>query len=464
MLLKDADASFEGQRATVRQHLLLQDIPPSVSAGFVSMLPPSRFASLAYRKRGKRPYLQPRGGFALWEHQRELTLALAASGADFIPLTIDSHTRQNDYDRAASLLKKSIIERKNLLNGYPLLAHGVLSTRLLFENVEKPVSLRHGTPDARVLVEAALDAGITEIEGGGLCYCLPYSRAYPIDRAILNWQYVDRLCALLSSPDRPIHRESFGALTATMVPPFLVVAIEILELLLAVQQGVRSFAVSFSQTGSMVQDLATSQALRDVAAIKLAQMGFSETEVRLVFHQWMGAFPRERIYAEALITQGAVIATLCGADKVVVKTRTEALGIPDAQSNADAVAMTRYAMDLCAGVTFSDDEMREEADAIAAAASYVIDAVIGIANAPLWDCIARSVRAGFLDIPFAPHQENKNQLWTVRDSNRNIRVADAGCVPLPEFFRIREKKKIGMRLGETSLDAILKDILLMVRS
>ena len=54
---------------------------------------------------------------------------------------------------------------------------------------------------------------------------------------------------------------------------------------------------------------------------------------------------------EALIVQGAVTAVLAGADKVVVKTRTEALGVPDPQSNADAVAMSRYAMDLCLGST-----------------------------------------------------------------------------------------------------------------
>ena len=44
-------------------------------------------------------------------------------------------------------------------------------------------------------------AGITEIEGGGISYCLPYSEAFPLDRALLYWQYVDRVCALHSTKE-----------------------------------------------------------------------------------------------------------------------------------------------------------------------------------------------------------------------------------------------------------------------
>ena len=58
----------------------------------------------------------------------------------------------------------------------------------------------------------------------------------------------------------------------------------------------------------------------------------------------MGAFPLDRAKADGLITQGAMIAALCGADKVVVKTRKEAHGIPTNKDNADAVALTRQAM------------------------------------------------------------------------------------------------------------------------
>ena len=60
---------------------------------------------MAYAKRGHVPCVQPRGGFPLFEAQRQLTLQLSAAGADFIPLTIDSYTRHNQYDTATQLLQ-----------------------------------------------------------------------------------------------------------------------------------------------------------------------------------------------------------------------------------------------------------------------------------------------------------------------------------------------------------------------
>ncbi len=455
---------FIKQRETVRQSPLLAEVDAADGAAFLAQLPESRYAASAFQNRGEHPILQPRGGFALFDDQAQLTHELDVAGADFLPLTIDSHTRQNDYERAATLLEQCEERNENLLNGYPLLAHGALLTRSLFTDINKPVSLRHGTPDARVLVEAALDAGITEIEGGGICYCLPYSRSYPIDRALLNWQYIDRLCAYYSTDERRIHRESFGPLTATMVPPCMVVAIQVLELLLAAEQGVRSFSVSFSQTGSMAQDIATATALRETTQKWLDQLGYTNVDVRLVFHQWMGAFPVERIHAEALITQGAVTAALIAADKIVIKTRTEALGIPDSNSNADAVKVTKFALRLSqslAGCTGLNTD--EESAHIATAANTILENILQLRGIALWDRVASAVRTGIIDIPFAPHQENRGELWTVRDNDDAIRIADQGKVPLPESFLKREQQKLSNRQENVGLDTMLYDVMLMVR-
>ncbi|WP_185819417.1 methylaspartate mutase [Chlorobium phaeovibrioides] len=463
--LNEMVEDFSAKRALLRIHPLVRELPEDASALWLVKMPVECFAAVAYERRKHCPFLQPRGGFGLWDQQRELSLALAKAGADFLPLTIDSHTRHNDYDRALMLLRQSEETGENLLNGYPLLAHGATVTRSLYEGINIPVSLRHGTPDARLLVEVALDSGITEIEGGGLCYCLPYSRAYPVDRALLNWQYVDRLCAVLSTPERPIHRESFGPLTATMVPPFMVVAVEILELLLAAEQGVSSYAISFAQTGSLTQDLATARALRFCASHYLECYDLKNISVRLVFHQWMGAFPHERVHADALIVQGAVTAALAQADKVVVKTRTEALGIPDPQSNADAVGMSRYAMELCQGgdIIGNGSEIAEEAESIISAVDHLLGIVFECGGTALWDSVARAVRSGLIDIPFSPHQENANRMWTLRDADRSIRIADPGFVPLPQTFLNRERAKLAGRCSDKSLDRMLDDIMLMVR-
>jgi len=53
----------------------------------------------------------------------------------------------------------------------------------------------------------------------------------------------------------PINRESFGPLSATLQPPLIVIVIQLIEMLLSLEEGVKSFSVSFSQTGSITQDM-----------------------------------------------------------------------------------------------------------------------------------------------------------------------------------------------------------------
>ena len=79
-------------------------------------------------------------------------------------MTIDSHTRLNDYKTAELLLGRSVMENANLLNGFHL-QFTVMKSPGGLQRRQKPISLRHGTPDARLLIETALAAGVTEIEG-----------------------------------------------------------------------------------------------------------------------------------------------------------------------------------------------------------------------------------------------------------------------------------------------------------
>ncbi len=53
---------------------------------------------------------------------------------------------------------------------HPLINHGYRTTREMVTHFKTPISLRHGTPDARLLVEVALASGIFEIEGGPITY------------------------------------------------------------------------------------------------------------------------------------------------------------------------------------------------------------------------------------------------------------------------------------------------------
>jgi methylaspartate mutase epsilon subunit len=455
---------IEDERAQLLRSEGTADLDLTTARDHLRVTPPERFASYAYRERPDRPYVQPRGGFPGADRQRELTLALVEAGADFVPLTIDSHTRHNDYRTAEALLHQGRRDGHDLLNGYPLISHGVRDTRRVLDGVRVPISLRHGTPDARLLTEVALACGITEIEGGGLCYTLPYSKSYPLDRALAHWQYVDRLCALTGTPELPVQRESFGPLTATLVPPVMTVVVQLCELLLAAQQGVRSFTVSFGQTGSLEQDVAIAQVLRSRATSLLAQAGIEGVTVRLAYHQWMGAFPAQRSLAWQLIAVSAMLSRLVDADKVVVKTPDEAIGIPTIASNAEAVRAVRYVLDMFPdSAALTSEVVEEERELIDGETGDVLEHLLSLPVHSLASAVHRGVLTGAIDIPFAPHERNAGRLVTDRGPGRRIRILSPGSVPISATHARREKELLSTRSADRGplWERLLRDAWIM---
>jgi methylaspartate mutase epsilon subunit len=457
--------SFDGIRSQVLGHPKLEGVIDNEVREYLAGMQDECFASVRFSRLHHSPYIQPRGGYATFDRQQKLTKALSEAGADFLPLTIDSYTRHNDYDRAQLLLEKSLGDGKDYLNGYPLVNHGFEITRLLFTDLNKPVSLRHGTPDARVLVEMAIASGITEIEGGGISYCLPYSMNYPLDRALLNWQYIDRLAAQYSTPERPIHREFFGPLTGTMVPPAMMIAVSIIELLLAAEQGVCSATVAFSQTGSFFQDVATANVFRKFSAKYLQELGFTDMKVYLAYHHWMGAFPPDRRKADYLIACASLTAKIIGADKVITKTRDEAWGIPSIQANVEAIQETNYVMSkFISTSSLNSPNIERESQLIAREARSIIDAVLDMPGNNFWYSVNRAVHMGIIDIPFAPNLANRNRLLTVRDGNLAIRIKSAGSVPLDDTA-IEEERALLQQYPSSFIstaDQMLGDINVML--
>ena len=120
---------------------------------------------------------QPRAGVPLIQDQIQLLQYLQDVGdADLLPTTIDSYTRQNRYKEAEIGITESVRSNKSMLNGFPAVNHGVTGCRQLIDSLDKPIQVRHGTPDARLLAEICYAGGFTSYEGGGISYNIPYAR------------------------------------------------------------------------------------------------------------------------------------------------------------------------------------------------------------------------------------------------------------------------------------------------
>ena len=428
---------------------------------FVKGASKNLFISHKFKNNKGKTLVQPRGGFPTYDKMFALYKQFKEVEVDVLPMTIDSNTRLNDYSQASKMLKLSEVENNDFLNGYPLINHGYKKTREMITHFDTPISLRHGTPDARLLVDMAIASGAFEIEGGPITYILPYSKNFPQDKAFLYWKHVERVTAKYSTLNEPINRESFGPLTATLVPPVITIVIQISEMLLSLEEGVKSFSVSFAQTGSVNQDLVTSKVLRKLARKYADQIGCEDATINLVYHQWMGAFPRDKHKSDSLIDMGAMMAGLVGADKIITKTRAEAFGIPTKEDNAQAVSNVKYILNTLRGIpNFVDPEEEEN---LTREVDEVFEAIFNDKADTLWRKIFNSIKNGFIDVPFSPHIINNNELITVRDNQSNIRIYKQGKLPISDkSFRYEQSK---LKIGENPdsvVNQIIKDIGVML--
>lgn len=381
--------------------------------------------------RDKRVLLQPRAGVALTDEHISL-LQYLQEDCDLLPTTIDAYTRLNKYTEAQTGIEKSIAAGHSLLNGFPAVNHGLAACRKVVESLNKPVEIRHGTPDARLLAEITMAAGFTSFEGGGISYNIPYAKKVPLEHSIRCWQYVDRLVGYYGERGVKINREPFGPLSGTLVPPFVSHSVAILEGLLALEQGVTSLTLGYGQVGNLEQDVAAMISLRELAHEYFARYGFKDYELSTVFHQWMGGFPEDESQAFGVIAWGSAAGALAKATKIIVKTPHEAMGIPTREANRQGIRCSRQMVNMLADQKMPDNaELRREIDLIKREVHCVLDRTLELGD----DFVSASVRAfeaGIIDVPFAPAACNKGKMMPVRDNRGAVRVLDAGGVPLSE--------------------------------
>lgn len=385
-------------------------------------IPEHKRFSLALLKADKegKTLSQPRAGVALMDEHIELLKTLQEE-CDLLPSTIDAYTRLNRYEEAAVGIKKSIEAGTSKLNGLPVVNHGVAACRRLTETLQKPLQIRHGTPDARLLAEISMASGFTSYEGGGISYNIPYAKRVTLEKSIRDWQYCDRLMGMYEEHGIRINREPFGPLTGTLIPPFISHSIAIIEGLLALEQGVKSITVGYGQVGSLTQDVAAIQSLRELAHEYFQSYGYTDYELSTVFHQWMGGFPEDESKAFAIISWGAAVAGMSGATKVITKSPHEAWGIPTAAANM----VNEQKFPPCPAVELEIELIKSEVRA-------VLNKVFELGNGDIARGTVLAFESGVLDVPFAPAACNAGKILPVRDNTGAIRVLEAGAVPLPK--------------------------------
>ena len=433
----------EGQFMQLRQEVLAQwptgrEVNLEEAFAFHKAMSKEKIFSqkLIAAKAERKTLVQPRAGVpVIAEHVKLLQYLQDQGEADLLPTTIDSYTRQNRYQEAENGIRESMRLGRAMLNGFPAVNHGVTGCRHVVSSVDVPVQVRHGTPDARLLTEISYAGGFTSYEGGGISYNLPYCKNVPLEKTIVDWQYVDRLTGLYEENGVSINREPYGPLTGTLVPPCVSHAVAIIEALLAAEQGVKNITVGYGQCGNLVQDVAAIGTLQELTETYLKKYGYGDVVVTTVLHQWMGGSPADEPKAFGVIALGSTIPALSKATKVIVKTPHEAIGIPTKEANAAGLRCTKQVVNMLADQSIRNVELEIEKGIIRHETRLIVDKCFELGDGDIALGVCRGVKAGVVDVPFAPCRYNAGQMLPARDNEGAVRMINIGNLPFDKELR-----------------------------
>ncbi|NWF55816.1 MAG: methylaspartate mutase subunit E [Syntrophaceae bacterium] len=410
-----------------------KEIDLEEAVDYLKGLPPDRqyARSIVEAEKEGRTLVQPRGGVALIDdHIALLRWLQEKGGADLLPTTTDTYTRNLKFQDAQRGVEESRKAGRSMLNGCPIVNHGFRAVRRVSESVERPIIVLSGTAFPQLAAETGFSGGLTAFLGAAISYTASYTKDLPFEQGIRNYQYLDRLTSYYEERGVRLHREQPGFLTGTLVPPGIGIAVAVLEMLMAAGQGVKHYSMGLCQSLNIQQDVAALRALKEVGREYLQRAGHGEVFFSIATHQWMQAFPTDEPRAYAVIVLGGIIAALAGATQVITKSTHEAEGIPTAEANAEGVKATRMAIQLMRANRLQESsEFLEEKSMIAKEARSILDKALEMGDGDPVLGSLRGLQAGVLDIPWAPNRFVAGRVIPVRDARGAIRYLEHANLP-----------------------------------
>ncbi|CAB4950369.1 unannotated protein [freshwater metagenome] len=394
----------------------------------------------------------PRAGVASWEGQRALMQMLDEAGAAYLPITIDSLTRELQFAEAERRLASSTTE-VSALNGYPIVAHGIEANRRLIQSFDKPVIVRANAVDLRITAETGLASGGTAFVSGPMYATLEYSKNTPLSEGISKWQYIFRLMGIYSEAGVPMADDAVGfSQSGTCSVPALMHVGVILDALIMASQGVKHIMLYSMLQGNIAQDVASCLAVEQLATEYLHKLGLDDVSTYVASSDWNGAFPERRPDAYGLIAANVFAAAIARAPLNYVKTIDEGIGVPTAESNADSIRVTRYLMNLIGrqAHAWRTPEIEFELHLNLIEARAILDAIIDLGDGDPVVGSIKGIGTGILDIPFSPNIHVKGNVLPIRDASGAVRFLDHGALPIPAEALEMERERLSHRSADPS--------------
>lgn len=199
---------------------------------------------------------------------------------------------------------------------------------------------------------------------------------------------------------------------------------------MAAECGVKSVTLGYAEQGCRAQDLAAVRALYRLGSEYLARAGHPDVAVNVVWHQYMGPFPRSEDKARQIVAGSTASATQSGAVRMMLKTHVEALRIPRLEDNVESLRIAREVRDRGIVLASLNERDRLEEELILTEAKAIVDISLKEAHQNVGRAVGLAVNRGWLDIPFSPSRWNAGLVLPLRDHTNAVRFAVPGQLPL----------------------------------
>jgi len=404
--------------------------------------------------------LFPRSGVPVVEKEIELLRSLNEVGVRLFPFTTDSYTRNLQLTKAAQGLEESIKTGKMKINGYPIINHGVKTTRKVVESCEGAFDPRSSRVANSFVGEVAFASGMTAMPNSFFGWIGGYDKTATAEECIETAQYLGRLIGYYADRGVIISTDCHGWIPNGVIPMYINIATQIIEALISAQQGVKSVVPLSNFQGNLAQDVSEILAIPVLFRKYLDKFGFTDVQIPGVIgnQSSLFAFPQDVGNAFGYINYVAMVGAMAPIDACSVKTVDEALGVPSVESHMQTYRSANWIFNVVRqqGLQYDSETVQIEKKMCELAVSAIIDKVVDMGDGDLAVGVVKALEAGVLDSPFSINVNVRDLCMGARDLQGACRYIEYGNLPIPEEVRkyndekirereVQEKRKIGYK-------------------
>ncbi|MDY6825601.1 MAG: methylaspartate mutase subunit E [Bacillota bacterium] len=391
----------------------------------------------------------PRAGTPLVEDEIELVQTLYEAGVPLLPCTTDSYTRHLQFEKVEQALEESKKSGRAMLNGYPIINHGVKNTRKVVESCGAAFNPRTSRLSNSLVGEIAFASGMTAQPTSFFPWFGSYDKTATLEECIGTSQYLSRLMGWYADQGVIITSDLHGWLPNGVFPISINVATIIIEGLVAAEQGVKSVLPLVECQGHLAQDIAAIRVTPKLLRRYLDRFGYNDVIIPGTSAQQVPlfAFPRDRGGAFGYVTYTCFVGALGEAEIVSPRSIDEGIGVPTKDAHVETYKAANWINQVVRTqkIKMDNEEIETESKVLETEVTAILEAVLKLGNGDIVIGAIKAVDAGVLDSPFPLNIHAKDNVLGVRDSRGACRYVEFGSLPIPEEIKEFHRAKVAER-------------------